>query len=34
MLFSATVPEWVHRLAARHMRNPETTRSAAGPNWS
>jgi len=24
MLFSATVPEWVHRLAARHMRNPET----------
>jgi ATP-dependent RNA helicase DeaD len=24
MLFSATVPEWVHRLAARHMREPET----------
>ena len=24
MLFSATVPEWVHRLAARHMRDAET----------
>ncbi|MGH7666302.1 MAG: DEAD/DEAH box helicase [Candidatus Dormibacteria bacterium] len=24
MLFSATVPEWVHRLAARHMRDAQT----------
>ncbi|MGH7611480.1 MAG: DEAD/DEAH box helicase [Candidatus Dormibacteria bacterium] len=24
MLFSATVPGWVHRLAARHMREPST----------
>jgi ATP-dependent RNA helicase DeaD len=24
MLFSATIPEWVKRLSARHMRDPET----------
>ncbi len=29
LLFSATVPAWIHRLAERHMRDPETL-SVAG----
>jgi len=31
MLFSATMPEWVARLAARHMRDPETIAISTRP---
>jgi ATP-dependent RNA helicase DeaD len=31
LLFSATMPEWVRRLAARHMRDPVTVEVSARP---